>query len=111
MAVVALAARDCLGVRVAELIAGCWLVGAIMQFALVSMFRCLGCGRRFWAGFEATGLGFLRADTARSDASRLVVNGWAYRAAEDIYGSMLDLPAGALHWCFEHDLVIDPRKP
>ena len=111
MAVVALAALDCLAVRIADFLAGCWLVVAAMQVGLFAMFRSRGWGRRFWAGFEATGLGLLLAYTAGSHASPRVVNGWAYRVTEGIYGSMLGLPADAFQWCWEHGLVIDPRKP
>ena len=70
-----------------------------------------GWGRRFWGGFEATGLGLLLAYTAGSHAGRRVVNGWAYRVTENIYGRALGLPADAFQSCFEHGLVIDPRKP
>jgi hypothetical protein len=111
MAVVALAALDCLAVRIADFLAGCWLVVAAMQVGLFAMFRSLGWGRRFWAGFEATGLALLLAYTAGSRHSPRVVNGWAYRVTEGIYGSMLGLPADAFQWCVKHGLVIDPRKP
>ena len=111
MAVVALAAVDCLGVRIAEFFAGCWLVGVAMQAGLFAMSRSRGRGRRFWAGFEATGLVLLLAYAAGSQADRRVVYGWAYRVTESIYRSMLCLPPDAFQWCFEHGLVVDPRKP
>jgi hypothetical protein len=111
MAVVALAALDCFGVRFAEYLAGCWLVGAAMQVGLFAMLRSGGRSRRFWAGFEATGLGLLLVYTACSHAVRREIYGWAYRVTESIYGSLLGLPADAFQWCFEHGLLIDPRKP
>ena len=82
MAVVALAALDCLAVRIADFVAGCWLVVAAMQVGLFAMIRSRGWGRRFWAGFEATGLGLLLAYIAGSHAGPRVVNAWAYRVSE-----------------------------
>jgi hypothetical protein len=111
MVVVALAALDCLGARVADFLAGCWLVGVTMQVGLFAVFRSRGWYRRFWAGFEATGIALLLAYAAGSHTSRRVVNGWAHRVTEGIYGAFLRLPADAFQWCFDHGLVIDPRKP
>ena len=42
MAVVVLAALDCLGVRLAEQLAGYWLLGAAMQVGLFAMPRSRG---------------------------------------------------------------------
>ena len=115
MVVVALAALDCLGARVADFLAGCWLVGVTMQVGLFAMFRSRGRSRRFWAGFEATGLGLLLAYLAGSSCQLLkqVVNGWAYRVTR---GRLRRCPCcvfrpDAFQWCLEHGLVIDPRKP
>ena len=111
MAVVALAAVDCLAIRTADFVAGCWLVGASVQVGLFAMLRSRGWGRRFWAGFEAAGLGLLLAYTAGSHASARVVNGWAHRVSQGLYDFMLGLPDGAFQWCLQHGLVVDPRKP
>lgn len=111
MALVVFAALECLGVRLAEYLAGYWLVGAALQVGLFAMLRSRGRSRRFWAGFEATGLGLLLAYTACFCVARRMTYGWAYRVTEGIYGAMLGLPADAFRWCIEHGLVIDPQKP
>ncbi len=111
MAVVAFAAFDCLAVRNADFLAGCWLVGGAMQAGLFVMSRSVGGSRRFWAGFEATGLGLLLAYIVCSRAGLRVLDRWAYKVSESVYGSLRGLPPDAFRWCFEHGLVIDPRKP
>jgi hypothetical protein len=111
MAVVAFAALDCLGVRFADFLAGCWLVGGAMQLGLFAMRRSVGWFRGFWAGFEATGLALLLAYIACSHAGLRVFDRWAYKVSESVYGSLRNLPPDALQWCLEHGLVIDPRKP
>jgi hypothetical protein len=111
MAVVAFAALDCLGVRNAGFLAGCWLVGGAMQVGLFAMRRSVGRLRRFWVGFEATGLGLLLAYIACSHARLRVFGLWAYKVSESVYGSLRGLPPDILQWCFEHGLVIDPQKP
>jgi hypothetical protein len=111
MFAVALAAVDCLGLRVADLVAGYWLIGVAMEVGLLAMPRYHGRGRRFWVGFEATGLGLLLAYVAGTQVGHRAVNGWAYRVTESLYGSMLRLPPNTFVWCLEHGLVVDPRKP
>ena len=82
-----------------------------MQAGLFAIRRSVGRIRRFWAGFEATGLGLLLAYIACSYAGLRVFDRWAYKVSESVYGSLRGLPPDAFRWCFEHGLVIDPRKP
>jgi hypothetical protein len=111
MAAVAFAAFDFLGVRNADFLAGCWLVGGSMQAGLFAVRRSVGGIHRFWVGFEVTGLGLLLAYIACSHVGLPVFDRWAYKVSESVYGSLRGLPPDAFQWCFEHGLVIDPQKP
>ena len=110
MAVVALASSTALRLASADFLA--WVLARRGRHAgrALPCYGSRGWGRRFWAGFEASGLGLLLGDRWLPCRPQ-VVNGWAYRVTEGIYGSMLGLPADAFQWCLEHGLVIDPRKP
>lgn len=111
MTVVVFVALDCFAVRTPELYNGYWLIGCTMQIGYFMMLRSRCRTRRFWAGFEMTGLGTLLAYAAWCRADYRAFNLWPYALLERTYGALGNLPPDAFQWCFEHGLVIDPRKP
>jgi len=111
MAVIAFAAIDCFAVRIAGSLAGCWMVGCAMQVGIIAMLPGGARSRRFWIGFEATGLGVLPVYIALSHAEFPLLNLWPYKILVSFYGFLRSLPPDSFQWCFEHGLIIDPHRP
>ncbi|WP_406695037.1 hypothetical protein V5E97_28755 [Singulisphaera sp. Ch08] len=111
MAVVVFVALDCFALRTPEFYIGFWLIGGVMQVGLFALLRSRGRSRRFWFGFELTGLGALLAYAAWCRADYRAFNLWPYAILERIYSALQDLPPDTYQWCSEHGFLIDPRKP
>jgi hypothetical protein len=95
MVAVAFCAADCFLIRFWGLFAGAYLMVIALQVGLFRMLRNRGCGRRFWVGFEATGLAVLLIYLACHQAffTQMIVP-WTYRFFDVIDGTMAHLPYG-----------------
>lgn len=110
MAVVVFVALDCFALRTPEFYIGVCLIGVVMQVGLFAVLRSRGRRRRFWIGFEMTGLGALLAYVAWCRADYRAFNLWPYAILERIYGALQHLPPDALRWCSEHGFLIHPQN-
>ncbi len=94
MAVVVFVALDAASrLRTPEFYIGVWLIGVVMQVGFFAVLRSRGRSRRFWIGFEITGLGSLLAYAAWCRADYRAFNLWPYAILERIYAAFQHLPA------------------
>jgi hypothetical protein len=108
MAVVVLAAVDCSLIRFWDAFAGGLLMGLALQVGLLGLPLSRGRGRRFWVGFEATGLAALLiyVPCHRVFFTQVIVP-WTYHLFGAINRAMTHLSYGALVWYRRH-LFINP---
>lgn len=108
--VVAVVALDCAVVPVAESLAGGLLVGLALQVGLFRLVSSRGRARRFWGGFEATGLVMLILYMVGQLVRWPVMVRWPRAVLHGLNGAASHLPPAALQWYLEH-LFINPNTP
>jgi hypothetical protein len=96
MVMAGFAAIYCCLIKAPAYFAGCYLIGLSLQVGFPLMLRGRGPRRRFWAGFEATGLIALVVFTACRTAFDRVVVRWPMNLYEDYRNSLSHLPPGVV---------------
>src|SRR4051794_9630649 len=102
MAAIVFVAIDCSVLRFPAHFAGCLLIGLAMQVGLFQLLRRRGRIRRFWAGFEATGLAALIAYIACLRADYLMIIRWVFYLFGAINGALSYLAPDAYLWMHRH---------
>lgn len=110
MAVVVLAAVDCYLIRFWDALAGALLMGLALQFGLFLLLRSRARGRRFWVGFEGTGLAALLIylPCHRFFFTQIIVP-WTFQVSGSIDRAMRYLPYHVFGWYRRH-LFINPNN-
>jgi hypothetical protein len=109
MVAVAFCAADCFLIRFWEFFAGGLLMSVALQAVLFRMRLTRGRPRRFWVGFEVTGLALLLIYLICHQVflTQIIVP-WTYRLSATIDGTMAHLPYGIFAF-YRRYLFIDMR--
>jgi len=110
MILVVVAAIDCAFLPVAERLAGGLLIGLALQIGPLWIVRASGRARRFWVGFEATGLTLVVAYVAalHSASNRAIVQ-WPFSLFAGLMRACSHLPEDLQLWLLRH-VLLDPNQ-
>ncbi len=110
MVLVAFVALDCSMALIPGYLAGGYLLAIALQLGLAALLRSRGRWRRFWVGFEASGVIALAAFLVCRQAFSQAIARWPGFLYESYRASLALLPGGVMDWLLAHLYVFDPRQ-
>jgi hypothetical protein len=110
MVLVAFVALDCSMALIPGYLAGGYVLAIALQLGLAPLLRSRGRWRRFWVGFEASGVIALAAFLVCRQVFSQAIARWPGFLYESYRAALAQLPGGVVDWLLTHVYVFDPRQ-